>query len=790
MSNEFIPNKTPVKRDPMSLAEFLFILKIYRRYFYLTTIIAILATLYSHYSFIPSFVAESRVEIHEEEGGASAAAKLGIDGPLGHNNSDDLLEKYLSYIKSSEFLITVAQDVKYKQMSGEGKVKFFRDPPTNILLRTLFSKKEAKNAKIDVTSLPLEDLANLIGGMVKYQNSGGYSIQIQVASVDPESSVFLANVIAHTFVHNVMMRNRQEITEVQNFVAERLQETTEKLKTTEMDLVNYKQKYNIVSAEEGGRLSMNRLGKLDTELEELRIRVRENERLVELYEKRLAQKDRENLEKSQNGNPVEDVGAVRGRIETLRKQQSSLRAMGLKENDGMLNEVNKSLTESRERLRVNRGGGFGIVDTNLMSSEEIKEKIIALKNDIRQTNVKMVEVSKAREELQATMSTLPGREQDLQSLERAVALQYELYTLLKKRQQEIEIQKAGLKNPVRVSQKSVSSNATRPPALILRLLFGIFAGLFMGGVIALGFELLNTTVKHRADLELADLSSLGNIPYVKTRKKGKTSGNYCTDLLVCAREPDSAESMSFKFLRAQLRNIMNNEATPSKVISITSSDRADGKSFVSSNLAVCFAHLQKKTIVIDADIRNPSIQKYFGFRNEDGLTCLLEMKKSLSEVVIKEKIPFLDILPAGSYDRNPTEVLSSERFSMLIKFLKTKYDYVIIDSPPALFVVDAAIVTSVADTSILVARYRKTRRDAISLAHRKILQIAPKTIYAVLNGVQDIHEYVNYRADSYFEKKLTSVRSFMERKKSMDGQELKNFGTFLSMEEEKKKKVG
>jgi polysaccharide biosynthesis transport protein len=791
MINDF-QNNNSVKREPMSLTEFLFIIKIYRRYFYVTITLAILATLYSHLSFSPSYVAESRVDVQDDETGSNTGAKIGLDGAVGFNGSEDLLEKYLAYIKSSEFFITVAQDVKYKQLSGEKKLKFYRDLPTNAIVRFFTSKEVVEKSKIDITTLSLEDISGMLGGMIKIQNSGTRTIQVLVASPDAETSVVVANSVAETFITQVMMRNRQEINEVQNFVQERLEETTEKLKTSEMELVNYKQKYNIVSAEEGSRQSIGRLGKLDSDLEELKIRIRENERLVDYYQKKIAQKDEEILAQG-TAVTADDPNAVRGRIETLRKQQASLRAMGLKENESMLTDVNKSLSESKEKLRLNLGGSLGSINTNNLSAEEIKEKIIYLNNDIKQTSMKLREVVTARDELQATMSALPGREQELQSLERSVALQYELYTLLKKRQQEIEIQKAGLKNPVRLSQKSTQASATRPPALILRMIFALMAGIFMGGVITLGFELMNFTVKHRADLEAAELISLGNIPFVKTRKKkNRVQGSHNTDLLVCAREPDSAESMSFKFLRAQLRNIMNNDINPAKVVSITSSDRADGKSFVSANLAVCFAQMQKKTIVIDADIRNPSIQKYFGFRNEEGLTCLLEMKRSLSEVIIKEKIPFLDILPAGTMDRNPTEVLSGERFSTLIKFLKSKYDYVIIDSPPALFVVDAAIVTSVADTAVVVARYRKTKRDALALAHRKILQIAPKTIYAVLNGVQDIHEYVNYRAESYFEKKLMSVKSFVDRKKNLEEQqqETQKFGTFLSMEDEKKKKVG
>ncbi len=791
MKNE-LQNNNSVKREPMSLSEVLFILKIYRRYFYVTFTLAILAILFSHLSFSPSFVAESRVDVQDDEAGSNTGARIVLDGAVAFNGNEDLLEKYLAYIKSSEFLLTVAQDVKYKQLSGEKKLKFYRDLPTNAVVRFFTSKEVVEKSKINITTLPLEDISGILGGMINIQNDGTRTIQVLVASPDAETSVVVANSVAVTFITEVMLRNRHEINEVQAFVQERLKETTEKLNTSEMELVNYKQKYNIVSAEDGSRQSIDRLGKLDSDLDELKIRIRENERLVDYYQKKIAQKDEEILAPDPSVS-ADDSNAVRGRIETLRKQQASLRAMGLKENESMLTEVNKDLSESKEKLRLNLEGSLGSINTNNLSAKEINDKIIYLKNSIKQTSMKLREVVTARDELQATMSKLPGREQKLQSLERSVALHYELYTLLKKRQQEIEIQKAGLKNPVRLSQKSTQASATKPPALILRLIFALMLGFFMGGVITLGIELMNFTVKHRADLEAAELISLGNIPFVTTRKeKNRVQGSHNTDLLVCAREPDSAESMSFKFLRAQLKNILDNDINSAKVISITSSDRADGKSFVSANLAVCFAQMQKRTIVIDADIRNPSIQQYFGFRNEEGLTSLLEMKKTLSEVIIKDMVPFLDVLPAGTMDRNPTELLSGEKFSTLIKFLKTKYDYVIIDSPPALFVVDAAIVTSVADTAVVVARYRKTKRDALALAHRKILQIAPKTIYAVLNGVQDIHEYVNYRAESYFEKKLISLNSFVDRKKNIEEQQLETqkFGTFLFIEDEKKIKVG
>ena len=216
-----------------------------------------------------------------------------------------------------------------------------------------------------------------------------------------------------------------------------------------------------------------------------------------------------------------------------------------------------------------------------------------------------------------------------------------------------------------------------------------------------------------------------------------------------------------------MKNILAADGQRARVLSISSSERAAGKSLVSANLGVCFSQLNKKTILVDCDIRNPSMPIYFGYENRLGLAELMEMKLPMSEAILREKMPNLDILPAGVMDRNPTEVLSGDRFAMLINYLKLKYDYVIIDSPPALFVVDAAIVTAASDATILVARYRQTKRAALSLAHKKILQIAPKKIYGLLNGVIDVHEYVNYNSNSYFEDKMKNLRSYVDYKEKV-----------------------
>jgi tyrosine-protein kinase Etk/Wzc len=406
-----------------------------------------------------------------------------------------------------------------------------------------------------------------------------------------------------------------------------------------------------------------------------------------------------------------------------------------------------------------------------------------LQGEIKQMNVKLAEVERAKEDLQATVLILPKREQDALGLERTVALHYELYTQLKKRQQEIDIQRAGLKNPVAVEEVAQAARAILPPSLFSRLIFAILAGIFLGSVATILHELLTFTVKHRSDLDAADLVNLGNVPFLRIGPRKIRAAQNRMDLLVCASHPESAESMAFKFIRAQLRNLLRKQDTAGQVITISSAERGAGKSFFSSNLGVAFSQLQKKTIVVDCDIRNPTLPKYFGYENQKGIAALLEMSASFSEVLIREKLPKLDVLPAGRLQQNPSELLSGDHFSTLIGFLRKRYDYVILDAPPALFVVDAAVLAAAADLTILVARYRQTKKNDLLTAHRKLVQIVPSMIYGVLNGVQEVHEYTNYDASAYFDSKFRNLKDYLDfRKKFETSGDRDSFEKHLSTE--------
>jgi capsular exopolysaccharide synthesis family protein len=666
--------------------------------------------------------------------------------------------------------MNVAKDLKFRADSDHLVLR----PPVRARfglwknIRRVLGKSDVQESKPeDLTAVPIEKITDMIAFLTKIQASDRGTISITVNTADSATSVVLANLIAETFISEVMSKDQQEITELQNFILERLKETTEKLKSSELELVHYKQRNNIVSTAENGRKEVDRLGRLESDVEQIKIRIRESERLLGYYQKRLEQKNAEILHAKGSGVDEDEGNTIRNRIEALRKQRTSLRAQGLGESEGVVSELNKNINENTERLRAYAGS----LDSSAgdMDSFTIQEKIQQLHTEVKQLNVKLAEVERAKYDLQDTVSVLPKREQEAVSLERTVALHYELYTQLKKRQQEIDIQKAGLKNPVGIESMAQGAHATMPPSLFSRLIFALMAGIFLGSVATILHELLNFTVKHRSDLDAAELINLGNIPFLNVGQRKVRGGQNRMDLLVCANNPESAESMAFKFVRAQLRNLVQKNDGLGQVVTISSADRGAGKSFLSSNLGVAFSQLGKKTIVVDCDIRNPTLPKYFGYENHKGIASLLEMTATLSEVIIREKLPNLDILPAGRLKQNPTELLSGDRFATLLSFLKKKYDYVVLDAPPALFVVDAAVLAAAADVTILVARYRQTKKHDLLTAHRKIVQIAPNVVYGVLNGVQEVHEYTNYDASAYFDGKFRSLKDYLSFREKLQG---------------------
>jgi len=172
-----------------------------------------------------------------------------------------------------------------------------------------------------------------------------------------------------------------------------------------------------------------------------------------------------------------------------------------------------------------------------------------------------------------------------------------------------------------------------------------------------------------------------------------------------------------------------------KVIVVTSSIPGEGKSLVSSNLAAAVAQM-KKTLLIDADMRKPIVAASYELdETAKGLSELVSMSAELSECIHKTDLEQLDVLPAGIVPPNPLELLSSNRFELVIEELKSRYDYIIIDSPPVVAVSDPRVLASVADGVVFVVKADDTKHQLARRGVKKLLDMGAHIIGSVLNQV-------------------------------------------------------
>lgn len=264
-------------------------------------------------------------------------------------------------------------------------------------------------------------------------------------------------------------------------------------------------------------------------------------------------------------------------------------------------------------------------------------------------------------------------------------------------------------------------------------------------------------------LELADRSYRGpdeiakdlGMPIIGHLPLSSLSGGKRVDAnvdvsVVTVHKPNSAIAEAIRGTRTAL--FFNHQQTGIKVIQVTSPVPGDGKSTISSNLAVSIAQSGRRVCLVDCDFRRPRVAKIFGIPSDIGLVQVINEKFTLEEAIRTSSIENLDIISCGRRPGNPAELLSSERFQDTILELREKYDYVILDTPPVLVVSDPATVASVSDGVILTVRLRRNLKLIAIRASQMLHAMNANMIGVVVNGVgvgANGYGYGGYRYDSY-----------------------------------------
>lgn len=215
-----------------------------------------------------------------------------------------------------------------------------------------------------------------------------------------------------------------------------------------------------------------------------------------------------------------------------------------------------------------------------------------------------------------------------------------------------------------------------------------------------------------------------------------------SDSLVAVADPMSPAAEAYRMMRTNLFYASVDE--PPKVVVLTSAGPSEGKSTTVANLGVSLAEAGKNTLVLDCDLRRPTLHSYFGARNMRGLVDLLTAGRQPQDIW-HEPMPRLKLITAGPPPLNPAELLGSRRFAGLLKQVRQEFDYVLVDTPPATLVADSAIVGAIADGVLLVLDAQGTRKSPLKQAVRELEGVGAKVMGTVLNNVSaSSAEYTTY----------------------------------------------
>lgn len=274
-----------------------------------------------------------------------------------------------------------------------------------------------------------------------------------------------------------------------------------------------------------------------------------------------------------------------------------------------------------------------------------------------------------------------------------------------------------------------ASPAIRPvsPNIPLNIVLGVFGSLAGGVLVAFIVAFMDDRAKSAYDIEsVVGLPLLGVVPRIRKLNSSEKAQ-------VAVSNADRATTEAFRSLHSILK--VNTIAKDSKVLLFTSTTPSEGKSFVVTNLALMCAMHGEKTIIIDADLRLPAMAKILGIESQNGVVSHIEDGKPIEECVIKDYYPNLDVLPCEKRSQNPTQALGSEEFiSMLAKF-RERYDRVFIDSPPVGAVSDAIALLPYVDGVVYIVKFNSVPRKAIQKNIRRLMVSNVPIVGAIMNMV-------------------------------------------------------
>jgi len=612
-------------------------------------------------------------------------------------------------------------------------------------------KAPALPSSLDLAPDPLQTdsgrtsglLSSFRGNLKVTLSPNTHIIKVSFRSPDKDLTANVVNTLMSTYAENNFKSRFDSTMQASDWLSKQLVDLQMKVETSQEKLVRYQKEHEILGIDEKQNITTAKLDELNKALT-----AAESERM-----------DKESVYRLVQAGDADTIASAASMLDSAgpagQSASALLEGLRTKQADVKIQVAELSTQFGPSYPRVAQlNGQLKEIDTQILGeSKKVAGKIrgqymaaLQRENMLHDALEKQKQEANKLNESAIQYSIL---KRDLESYR-------QLYEGLMEKMKEAGVS-AGLKsNNFRIVDVARVPTSPIEPNVPRNLGFALMLGLSSGVGLAFLLEGLDNTVRTTEQAQMiSGFAPLGMIPLgSRTARVGANSKRLVIATskeaveLVTQVRPQSQMAESYRALRTSL--LLSNLGAPPKVIMITSALPQEGKTTTSINCAVVLAQKGVRVLLIDADLRRPSIHKTLGMGPRSGLSNVLTGSATLEQAITQSSaLPNLSVLPAGTPPPNPAELLASTNMRDVLEELRGQYDHIVLDTPPTLSVTDAVVLSPRADAIVLVIRSGQTTKQALRRSRDVLMQVNAKVSGVLLNAVDlsspDYYYYYEYQ---------------------------------------------
>jgi len=550
-------------------------------------------------------------------------------------------------------------------------------------------------------------------------------VEVHFRSRDPQLAAQVANAVASTYIEHNFQTKYQATLQTSDWLTKQLDDLKKHAESAQETLTNYQKKTGILGTDETHNIILDKLEELNKELS-----MAEGDRILKEAKYRIAMT--QNPELIANIAPESVLGALYKERAEVRAEYAQLAAKygasypRVMQLQAQLNELDSAITQEIKKVGDTVHADY---QASLKSEQMLQASFDKQKGEAYKLNEDAIQYAILRRDVESSRDLYDG--------------------LLKK------LKEAGILAGLKSSNINIVDQASVPvepvePNIPLNIALAMMGGLLGGVALAFIVENVDNSIRTPQDIETyCSLPSLGVIPSVAVNGKNghkSLAGNSERRLAlpVTMEQRNSGSAEAFRALRTSL--LLSSPGAPPQVILVTSAMMQEGKSFTALNLAVVLAQTGQKVLLVDSDMRRPTVHKYLGIPMNRGLSACLAGTQPPDEAVVSvSEIAGLHVITAGHMPPYPSEMLASDAMPQLLQRWRGQYRYIVIDTPPVLAVTDAVVCARAADVVVLIARSEKTGRQSLLRTRDILRKVRANIAGVVVNDLSfDSIEYRQY----------------------------------------------